>query len=118
MEQTRPVVRIDAAPQSGVERARPAGRVQIPFVCPVCAGQNAIELLVLSRAGGVDCVKCAKWLKAPDVMRAIHSPRVADEGREVRLRAPPPAKPKMVWPPTPESRAAIAPLRKPRHEQN
>lgn len=89
--------------------------VRIPFVCPVCAGANAIELLVLSRAGGAECVKCAKWLKAADVMRAIHAPRAAaDEQREVRLRAPPAKKPEMVWPPTAQSRAAIAPLRKQR----
>jgi hypothetical protein len=90
--------------------------VRIPFVCPVCAGQNAIELLILSRAGGAECIKCEKWLKAADVMRAIHAPRAAasEEGPQMRMRAPPAKRPDMVWPPTAESRAAIAPLRKQR----
>lgn len=85
--------------------------VLIPFVCPICAGANAIELLVLSRAGGMDCAECGKRLRAADVMRAIHSPRSPSE-TERRVRAPPAKKPAMVWPPTPESRAAIAPLRR------
>lgn len=89
--------------------------VLIPFVCPICAGANAIELLILSRAGGTSCVECTKWLRAADVMRAIHAPRAAaDAGREIRVRAPPAKQTAMVWPPTAESRAAIAPLRKQR----
>jgi Zn ribbon nucleic-acid-binding protein len=87
--------------------------VLIPFVCPVCAGANAIELLVLSRAGGTECVECGKHLRSADVMRAIHSPRAAPTS-ERRVRAPIAKKPQMVWPPTAESRAAIAPLRRDR----
>ena len=49
--------------------------VLVPFVCPVCAGPNAVALIPLSRAGGVNCSKCNKWLKAHDVMRAMHAPR-------------------------------------------
>lgn len=87
--------------------------VLIPVVCPICAGANAVELLILSRAGGMDCVACGKWLRSADVMRAIHSPRppVSSE-RRASARAASAEKPKMVWPPTPESRAAIAPLRR------
>ena len=85
--------------------------VLIPFVCPICAGSNAIELLVLSRAGGMECVECGKYLRSADVMRAMHSPRAAPDA-ERRVRAPPAKKPEMVWPPTAESRAAIAPLRR------
>lgn len=94
--------------------------VRIAFVCPICAGANAVELLLLSRAGGVDCVECGKWLRATDVMRAIHAPRAAAaEGTsERRVRAPPAKKPAMVWPPTAESRAAIAPLRRPKGDGN
>lgn len=88
----------------------PKAPVLIPFVCPVCAGANAIELIPLSRAGGVACVECGKYLRATDVMRAIHSPRSAPTS-ERRVRAPPAKKAPIVWPPTPESRAAIAPLR-------
>lgn len=96
----------------------PKAPVLIPFVCPVCAVPNGIELIVLSRAGGTECVGCEKWLKAADVMRAIHAPREASDGsREVRVRAPPAKAAPMVWPPTPESRAAIAPLRKSRAGQ-
>lgn len=84
--------------------------VLIPFVCPICAGSNAVELIVLSRAGGVDCAECGKYLRATDVMRAIHSPRTAPDAAR-RVRAAPAKKPEMVWPPTAESRAAIAPLR-------
>lgn len=87
--------------------------VLIPFVCPICAGANAVELLILSRAGAVDCAECGKRLRSADVMRAIHSPREAADGeRRIPVRAPQPKKPAMVWPPTPESRAAIAPLRR------
>lgn len=51
--------------------------VLVPFVCPVCAGQNAIQLVALTRAGGVTCARCAKWLRVQDVMRAMHAPRKA-----------------------------------------
>lgn len=96
--------------------ASPKAPVLIPFVCPICAGANAVELIALSRAGGTDCVECSKWLRAADVMRAIHSPRDAatDESRERRVRAPPAKRTAMVWPPTAASRAAIAPLREQR----
>lgn len=88
--------------------------MRIPFVCPICAGANAVELLRLSRAGGVDCEECGKWLRATDVMRAIHAPRAAapEGSTDRRVRAPPAKKAPMVWPPTAESRAAIAPLHK------
>lgn len=49
--------------------------VLVPFVCPICAGPNAVNLIVLSRAGGMDCAKCGKRLRSADVMRAMHSPR-------------------------------------------
>lgn len=85
--------------------------VLIPFVCPICAGANAVELLVLSRAGGMDCAECGKHLRSTDVMRAMHAPRPAAGGeRRVPVRAAPAKKTEMVWPPTAESRAAIAPL--------
>lgn len=51
--------------------------VLVPFVCPVCAGPNAVALIPLSRAGGVSCERCKKWLRAADVMRAMHAPRKA-----------------------------------------
>lgn len=88
------------------------GPVLIPFICPICAGSNAVELIVLSRAGGMDCAACGKHLRSTDVMRAMHAPRAAagSEARRVPVRAPA-KKPTMVWPPTAESRAAIAPLR-------
>ena len=89
--------------------------VLIPFVCPVCAAANGVELILLSRAGGTACKGCARWLKSADVMRAIHAPRaVADASVEVRARAPLAKAAAMVWPPTAASRAAIAPLRKSR----
>lgn len=93
--------------------------VLIPFVCPICAGANEVHLITLSRAGGVACVECKKWLRATDVMRAIHSPRAASStprrtrtpatqgGSQARRDA-------IVWPPTPESRAAVKPLYVPR----
>lgn len=91
----------------------PRAPVLIPFVCPICAGKNAVELLILSRAGGMDCADCGKRLRSADVMRAIHSPRPpAAENRRVPVRAAAAKKTEMVWPPTPESRAAIAPLRR------
>jgi len=89
--------------------------VLIPFICPICAGSNAVELIVLSRAGGMDCTVCGKRLRSADVMRAMHSPRpAANEERRLPVRAPPTKKAEMVWPPTAESRAAIAPLRRKR----
>lgn len=87
----------------------------IPFVCPICAGANEVDLLTLSRAGLTQCAHCEKTLRSADVMRAIHSPRSPpDDAR--RVRAPPAKKPEMVWPPTPESRAAIAARSKPREK--
>lgn len=87
--------------------------VLIPFVCPICAGANAVELIVLSRAGGMDCADCGKHLRSADVMRAMHSPRAASSGeRRVPVRTAPAKKAEMVWPPTAESRAAIAPLKR------
>jgi hypothetical protein len=53
----------------------PKALVLVPFVCPICAGPNAVNLIALSRAGGVDCGKCGKRLRSADVMRAMHSPR-------------------------------------------
>lgn len=61
----------------------------------------------------MDCVECGKRLRSADVMRAIHAPRSAPTA-ERRVRAPPAKKAEMVWPPTAESRAAIAPLRRDR----
>jgi hypothetical protein len=49
--------------------------VLVPFVCPICTGANAVQLIAVSRAGGVKCSACSKWLKAADVMRAMHAPR-------------------------------------------
>jgi hypothetical protein len=49
--------------------------VLVPFVCPICAGPNAVNLIALSRAGGVNCAKCSKHLRSSDVMRAMHAPR-------------------------------------------
>lgn len=88
--------------------------VLVPFVCPVCAASNAVELIVLSRAGGVACVGCKKYLRSADVMRAMHAPRTAGGGQPQPARPTrvPVAKSDLVWPPTPESRAAIAPLRR------
>lgn len=84
----------------------------IPFVCPVCAGANAVELIVLSRAGGMACAVCERYLRSADIMRAMHAPRTST-GEPQRLAARPVAKKtEMVWPPTPESRAAIAPLKR------
>ena len=53
----------------------PKALVLVPFVCPICAGPNAVGLIALSRAGGMDCQKCGKRLRASDVMRAMHAPR-------------------------------------------
>lgn len=84
--------------------------VLVPFVCPACAADNAVELIALSRAGGMPCVQCERYLKSADVMRAMHAPRASKpEPQPARAAA---KKQEMVWPPTPESRAAIAPLRR------
>lgn len=92
--------------------------IVIPFVCPICAGANAVHLISLSRAGGMDCDVCGKWLRAADVMRAMHSPRVA---RTEDTPAPrvhdvvarnAQGKRAIVWPPTAESRANAVPLRR------
>lgn len=85
--------------------------VLVPFVCPVCAGENAVELIKLSRAGGMACVVCERYLRSTDIMRAMHSPR-ADAGRERRPDRAVAKKATMVWPPTAESRASIAPLKR------
>jgi len=88
-------------------------QIVIPFVCPICAGANAVHLISLSRAGGMECVVCEKWLRATDVMRAMHSPRAArDPHAEDRARAAPAKKVPITWPPTAESRAAAKPLGK------
>lgn len=47
----------------------------IPFTCPICTGANAVQLIALSRAGGMTCAQCKKHLRAADVMRAMHNPR-------------------------------------------
>lgn len=84
--------------------------ILMPFTCPVCTQPNAVELIALSRAGGMACVSCRKHLSSTDVMRAMHSPRERSQvANRVAVRAAP--KPAMVWPPTAASRAAIAPLR-------
>lgn len=93
-----------------METTSPTRTVLVPFVCPVCAAENAVELLVLSRAGGTDCVGCKRRLRSADVMRAMHAPR-APMG-QARLARPVVRTEAMVWPPTPESRAAIAPMRR------
>ena len=49
--------------------------VLVPFVCPVCTAPNGVGLIALSRAGGVACSGCKKWLRSADVMRAMHAPR-------------------------------------------
>jgi transposase-like protein len=49
--------------------------VLVPFVCPICAATNEVQLVALSRAGGMNCQHCAKRLRIQDVMRAMHSPR-------------------------------------------
>lgn len=60
---------------SAVAEVRVRTPVFIPFVCPICTGANAVELIPLSRAGGMNCIHCQKRLKSSDVMRAMHSPR-------------------------------------------
>ncbi|HUR68582.1 MAG TPA: hypothetical protein VM370_04990 [Candidatus Thermoplasmatota archaeon] len=49
--------------------------VLVPFICPVCTAKNEINLIVLSRKNGTTCISCDKWLRATDVMRAMHAPR-------------------------------------------
>ena len=49
--------------------------VLVPFVCPICAAPNAVNLIALSRAGCTSCAACKKNLRSADVMRAMHSPR-------------------------------------------
>lgn len=49
--------------------------VLVPFVCPVCAAPNAVNLIALSRAGSTECASCKKRLRSADVMRAMHAPR-------------------------------------------
>lgn len=103
-----------------VHRELAAPVVQIPFVCPVCAAANAVNLIALSRAGGVDCASCARWLRSADVMRAIHSPRAERSPGSPPPRthaASPRKKAEVVWPPTAASRAAAIPLRKPRNPE-
>lgn len=94
----------------------PKATVEIPFICPICAGENAVNLIVLSRGGGIDCQACNKWLRAADVMRAIHSPRAPREAdaKPIRVHAAAPPRAERVWPPTAASRAAAIPLRKPK----
>ena len=66
----------DVPPGTSESRVR-ADRapVLVPFVCPVCTAANGVQLIALSRKGGVECVGCQKWLRATDVMRAMHAPR-------------------------------------------
>lgn len=49
--------------------------VLVPYVCPVCAAPNAVNLIALSRTGSTDCQACKKKLRSADIMRAMHSPR-------------------------------------------
>jgi len=60
----------------------------------------------------VDCAVCEKWLRASDVMRAMHAPRAGapPTPRAPGARAPPTKREPVVWPPTAESRAAVKPL--------
>lgn len=102
-------------------------RVEVPFRCPHCAGENGVNLIELSRASGVACSECAKWLRVPEVMRAIHSPRPprdepartfrgADKeprpARDLAVdaraggRSVVPHRDRIVWPPTAATRAA------------
>lgn len=63
---------------SSVAAAKPT--VLVPFVCPVCTATNGVGLIALSRAGGVSCTGCKKWLRAADVMKAMHAPRAPRSG--------------------------------------
>jgi hypothetical protein len=49
--------------------------VLVPFVCPVSAAAQAVQLLALARAGPHTCTACNKRLRAMDVSRAMHNPR-------------------------------------------
>lgn len=49
--------------------------VLVPFLCPICAAPNAVNLILLSRAGQTTCGACSKRLRSQDVMRAMHAPR-------------------------------------------
>ena len=60
---------------SSVAASKPL--VLVPFVCPICRAQNAVGLVALSRAGSMTCAGCQKKLRASDVMRAMHAPRMA-----------------------------------------
>lgn len=101
--------------------------VTVPFICPVCAGPNRVHLISLSRAEGMDCVTCGKWLRSADVMRAMHSPRAARTAESAPLRRHEPRavalasvgghvgggargvtsrRDRIVWPPTAATRAA------------
>lgn len=62
---------------SDASRASEKPVVLVPFVCPVCTAANGVQLIALSRKGGVECAGCKKWLRAADVMRAMHAPRTA-----------------------------------------
>ena len=68
---------VAAGPLECMTSAVAAGRpiVLVPFVCPVCTAANGVQLIALSRAGGVNCSGCKKWLRATDVMKAMHAPR-------------------------------------------
>lgn len=55
----------------------PKAPVLVPFVCPQCAAPNATALVPLSRAGGMRCERCQRWLRVQDIMRAMHAPRKA-----------------------------------------
>ncbi|MEA3199957.1 MAG: hypothetical protein QOE90_1385 [Thermoplasmata archaeon] len=57
------------------ELALPKPPVLVPFVCPSCAAPNATALVPLSRAGGMNCSRCNRWLRVQDIMRAMHAPR-------------------------------------------
>lgn len=86
----------------------------VSYSCPVCGAPNAVNLIALSRAGRTACTLCHRALKSTDVMHAIHSPRKARGPADTPLRArATAAQPARVWPPTPESRAAIRAAEKP-----
>lgn len=83
--------------------------VLVPFSCPACGTANAVNLIALSRAGRTTCTFCNRSLRSTDVMTAMHSPRRARDSDDRPLRVSAAAAPvARVWPPTRESRAAIA----------
>lgn len=49
--------------------------VLVSFVCPACTAPNAVNLIELSRAGGMNCANCNRRLRSGDVSRAMHAPR-------------------------------------------